>query len=183
MPTALVPAQSVTTETPGIGGSTGDALSNGDGLPLDPCGVDKGKYDGCTWTLPLGNSKGITYKLHCDGALATDWSVTIILSQDDPDAAVANGVCMKNCDGWKGCNGIMEATPEFCVVAIGTFGRVSWLLDLGADIWHAGQKGLGPSGVASRGARMCWAETAMRRIVTLTGRPLIQAAVRNFRRR
>ncbi|KAI7183150.1 hypothetical protein KC316_g8091 [Hortaea werneckii] len=124
MPTALVPAQSVTKGIPGIGGSTDDVPSNEDGLPLDPCGVDKGKYDGGMWATPLGHSKGITYELHCDSALATDWSVKIILSQDDPDSAVANKVCMKNCDGWKGCKGIMEATPETCVMAIGSYANL-----------------------------------------------------------
>ncbi|KAI7159962.1 hypothetical protein KC349_g3819 [Hortaea werneckii] len=124
MPTALVPVQSVTKGIPGIGGSTGDVPSNEDGLPLDPCGVDKGKYDGGMWATPLGHSKGITYELHCDSALATDWSVRIILVQDDPDSAVANEVCMKNCDGWKGCKGIMEATPELCVMAIGSYANL-----------------------------------------------------------
>ncbi|KAI7357261.1 hypothetical protein KC354_g10082 [Hortaea werneckii] len=124
MPTALVPAQSVTKGIPGIGGSTGDVPSNEDGLPLDPCGVDKGKYDGGMWATPLGNSKGITYELHCDSALATDWSVKIILSQDDPDSAISNEVCMKNCDGWKGCKGIMEATPDLCVMAIGSYANL-----------------------------------------------------------
>ncbi|RMZ15810.1 hypothetical protein D0860_01425 [Hortaea werneckii] len=45
MPTALVPAQSVTTETPDISGSTGDVPSDEDGLPLDPRGADESKYD------------------------------------------------------------------------------------------------------------------------------------------
>ncbi|KAI7219055.1 hypothetical protein KC333_g3193 [Hortaea werneckii] len=124
MPTALVPVQSVTKGIPGIGGSTGDVPRNEDGLPLDPCGVDKGKYDGGMWATPLGNSKGITYELHCDSALATDWSVKIIHSQDDPDSAISNEVCMKNCDGWKGCKGVMEATPELCVMAIGSYANL-----------------------------------------------------------
>ncbi|GAB1738387.1 hypothetical protein NU219Hw_g3196t1 [Hortaea werneckii] len=162
MPTALVPARSVTNGLPGIGDTNGDVPSNEDGLPLDPCGVDKGKYDGGMWTTPLGNSRGITYELHCDSALETDWSVKIILSQDDPDAAVANEVCMKNCDGWEGCKGIMEATPELCVMAIGSYANLveypgcsTWVPIYGTprrrEFLMAGvQREVRQSGIASR---------------------------------
>lgn len=171
MSTALVPAQSVQNQPSGIEGFTGDGPSNDDGLPLDPCGVDKGKYDGGTWTTPLGNSKGITYKLHCDSALATDWSVRIILSQNKPDSAVANEVCMKNCDGWKGCKGIMEAAPELCVMAIGSYANLvdypgcsTWLPIYGtpgrrelstADVQdEVGHSSVASQGVAAKGLEL-----------------------------